>query len=82
MMKKNNYLEFRDCILRDCPEETILHLFFECSFSQNFWWGLEIEWNSDYDINKMILDAKERYLSPFLMEVSITGCLEHMGSKE
>jgi hypothetical protein len=35
---------------------------------------LGIEWNTDYDLHKIILDAKERYLSPFLMEVLITGC--------
>jgi hypothetical protein len=36
--------------------------------------GIGLELNSDYDIYKMILDAKERYLFPFLMEIPIIGC--------
>jgi hypothetical protein len=38
MMSKNFfYVEFNDCILcEECPQETIMHMFFECSFSQSF----------------------------------------------
>lgn len=56
MVHKNFYVEFNDCILCDtCPMETQLHLFFECSFSQSFWWALGIEWNTDLDIcDKML----------------------------
>jgi hypothetical protein len=74
MKKKNFYLEYNDCILCDtCHEETVTHLFFEYSFSQSFWWGIGMEWNSDYDIYNMILDAKHRYLCPFHMEIRITS---------
>jgi hypothetical protein len=45
MMKHNNfYVEFSECILYDnFPDETIMHLFFECSFSQSLWWALGLE---------------------------------------
>ena len=75
MKKKNFYVEFSDCVLCDtCPEETLLHLFFECSFSQSFWWALGFKWNTDFDIHEMIQEAKERYSINFLMEILITGC--------
>ena len=75
MKKKNFFVQFSNCILCDtCPEECIMHLFFECSFSQSFWWALGFDWNSDYDINSMITEAKTRYSINFLMEILITGC--------
>ena len=49
-------------------------LFFECSFSQSFWWAIGFDWNTDYDINNMIQEAKKRYTINFLMEILITGC--------
>jgi hypothetical protein len=73
MLKKNFYVEFSECILCDTNIlESIIHLFFECSFSQSFWWALGFEWNTDLDINSMITDAKTRYTMPFLMEIIIT----------
>jgi hypothetical protein len=62
MTKKNFYVEFSDSILyEECPLETIMQLFFECSFSKSFCWALGFEWNADLDINNMIMDAKKRY---------------------
>jgi hypothetical protein len=59
MSKKNFFVEFNDCILCDeCPQESIMHLFFEYSFSQSFWWAIGIEWNVDMNIHEMISDAK------------------------
>jgi hypothetical protein len=44
MSRKNFFVEFNDCILcNDCPQETIMHMFFECNFSQGFWWAIGIE---------------------------------------
>jgi hypothetical protein len=61
MLKKNFYVEFSECILCDTNIlESIVHLFFECSFSQSFWWALGFEWNTDLDINSMITDAKNQ----------------------
>ena len=69
------YVEFSDCILCDTfSEKTIFHLFFECSISQSFWWAIDIEWNSDMDLNSLIQDAKQRYPINFIMEILITGC--------
>jgi hypothetical protein len=59
MTRKNFYVQYKDCIMCDtCPEETIMHLFFECSFSQSFWWALGVEWNTDMHIHDMIFEAK------------------------
>jgi hypothetical protein len=75
MIKKNFYVEFKDCIIcEEWPEENIMHLFFECSFSQSFWWAIGLEWNPDMDLFSMIADAKNRYSYNFLMEILITGC--------
>jgi hypothetical protein len=75
MLKKKNYVEFSECILCDTNIlESIVHLFFECSFSQSFWWALGFEWNTNLDINSMITDAKTRYPMPFLVEIIIKGC--------
>jgi hypothetical protein len=70
MMKhKHFYVEFSDCI-----EETNMHLFFECTFSQNFWWALGIEWNVDMNLYQMIDEAKQRISLDFFMEILIAGC--------
>jgi hypothetical protein len=42
------------------PMESSMHLYFECSFSQGFWWALGFEWNADLDINTMIMEARNR----------------------
>jgi hypothetical protein len=74
MTRKSFFVEFKDCVLCDtCPEETIMHLFFECSFSMSFWWALGIEWNTDMQLHNMIKDAKSRYSLDFIMEIIITG---------
>jgi hypothetical protein len=31
-----------------------MHPFFECSFSQGFWWAPGLKWNADLDINTMV----------------------------
>jgi hypothetical protein len=75
MRRKNFFVQFNECVLCDsCPEETLMHLFFECSFSQSFWWALGIEWNTDYQLTHMISDACQRYNMSFTMEIIISGC--------
>jgi hypothetical protein len=51
-----------------------MHLFFECSFSQSFWWAIGIEWNVYMNIHEMISDAKARYSMQFIMDIIISGC--------
>ena len=62
MKRKNFYVDFPECNLCDTyPEETLIHLFFECSFSLSFWWEIGFELDIDMDINNMIQEAKSRY---------------------
>jgi hypothetical protein len=73
--KKNFFVEFNDCVLcEECPQESIIHLFFECSFSQSFWWAIGFEWNVDMNIHDMIKDAKHRYSLQFIMDIIKSGC--------
>jgi hypothetical protein len=51
-----------------------MHLFFECNFSQAFWWALNIEWDTDRDLHDMISEVKRRYSMEIIMEIIITGC--------
>jgi hypothetical protein len=75
MCRKNFFVQIKDCVLCDtCPEETLMHLFFECSFSQSFWWAIGIEWNTDFHLIHMISDACQRYKMSFIMEIIISGC--------
>jgi hypothetical protein len=64
MMHKHFYVEFKDCVLCDnCPQETLMHLFFECNYSQAFWWALNIEWDTDRDLHDMISVGQEKILN-------------------
>jgi hypothetical protein len=73
MKKKNFYVQFTYCALCDtCPKEDIIHLFYQCNFSQGFW-ALEIVWNTDLNIYyDMIMDANNRNSINFMMEIMIT----------
>jgi transposase len=75
MLRKNFYVENQICVL--CEDETrvsMMHLFFQCDFSQNFWWRIGEEWNTELDIIDMIVEAKHRYLNKFFKEAMIAGC--------
>jgi hypothetical protein len=73
MTRKFFFVEFKDCVLCDtCPEELVMHRFFEWSFSMSFWWALGFEWNTDMQLHNMINDAKSRYSVDFFMEIIIT----------
>jgi hypothetical protein len=62
MKKKNFYVQFTDYALCDTyPKEDIIHLFYQCNFSQGFLWALGIEWNTDLNIYyDMIMDDNNR----------------------
>jgi hypothetical protein len=51
-----------------------MQLFFECNFSQSFWWALNIKWDTDRDLDDMITDVRRRYSMDFIMEIIITRC--------
>jgi hypothetical protein len=75
MTRKNFFVELSDCIIcEECLEETTMHLFSECSFSKSFRWTIGFEWNSDLDLNNMIIEPYNRYSHNFLIKTIITGC--------
>jgi hypothetical protein len=45
----------------------MIHLLFECDFSQTFWWKIGEEWNLDFDLINMIIDARNSH-DVWLME--------------
>lgn len=55
-------------------DETMLHLFFTCDFSQNLWWKIGEEWNTDLLLLDMIMDAERRSFNPFFKIAMIAGC--------
>jgi hypothetical protein len=57
MVNKIFFLENQNCVL--CDEESsenILHLFFQCDFSQKIWWKIGEEWNTELNVIEMIVD--------------------------
>ncbi|GJN35692.1 hypothetical protein PR202_gb24492 [Eleusine coracana subsp. coracana] len=47
LRRKNRHLDSYDCVLCSCAqEETLLHILFECQFSQQCWRYLGIHSNS------------------------------------
>ena len=67
-LEGNNY----NCALcNHNVEETALHLFFTCPFSQACWQHLGVQWNLAMDFFHMLLHAKEGFSNPFFMEVFI-----------
>ena len=72
---KNFIIESYHCILcSDGGSEDYRHLFFDCDFSRNFWWKLNIEWNADLDLLLMLMEAKRRYNLICFKESLIVGC--------
>lgn len=48
MARKNFFVQDMHCVLCDeSINEDVTHLFFGCQFSHQFWWMLELEWNTD-----------------------------------
>jgi hypothetical protein len=61
----------------------MLHLFFTCDFSQNLWWKIGEEWNTNLMLIDMILDEERRSFNPFFKIAMIVGCWSlwnHMNS--
>ena len=75
LTRKSFHLDSSSCVLcNDEDMEDRTHLLFSCTFSQNFWWNIDIEWNTDLHIHDMIYDGKLRYNIPFFMEIVTIGC--------
>jgi hypothetical protein len=54
--------------------EDRIHLFFECTFSQQIWNYLQIDWPVSDDLQTVITVARTAFNKPFFMEVIITTC--------
>jgi hypothetical protein len=79
LARKYFHIDSKSCILCDDQvEETMMHLFFECDFSQTFWWKIGEEWNLDFDLINMIIDAKKQIFKSFLQRSSDVWMLEHL----
>ena len=52
LTRKNFHIQSTSCVLcEECNNETMEHLFFfSCEFSQQFWWRLNMEWNTELPI--------------------------------
>ena len=55
-------------------EETLFHLFFECSFSQACWTYVGINWELNLPPLDMIITARNNFGSPMFREVLLTTC--------
>jgi hypothetical protein len=48
MLRKNIFVGNLKCVLcEDEAPENMMHLFFQCDFSQKIWWRIEEEWNTE-----------------------------------
>jgi len=55
------------------PEETCLHLFFTCAFSQSCWNWLLIDWDLDLPPHEMLTKARTDFGSHIFREIFITA---------
>jgi hypothetical protein len=58
---KNIHVDSQACVLwDDYTREDFIHLFFGCDFSQQFWWKLNLEWDTGLEIMDMLTEGKMR----------------------
>jgi hypothetical protein len=75
MERKNFFVENSDCVLcQNGSHEDLIHLFFQCDFSQTFWWKLGFKWDTDNSVIDMLIDGKQRHNSIYFKEAIIVGC--------
>jgi hypothetical protein len=60
----------------DAEEETILHLFFECSFAKKCWDKLGITWSHEADIHRRIVTTRQLAGLPYFMEIFLIAAWE------
>lgn len=67
---KNMHLDDYTCVLcHSNQDETMMHLFFQCPFSQWCWRFLNIDWNTQATANDMLLQARLQFGSKIFREV-------------
>jgi hypothetical protein len=75
MLKKKFFVGNQLCMLcNEDSHEDMLHLFFQCDFSRNFWWKIGEEWNTELEMIDMLMEAKNRSTNHFFKEAMIAGC--------
>lgn len=73
--RKNMHLDSYNCVYCDTgQEETIVHLFFQCPFSQRCCRKLNIFWDLSLDPDSMLFTARQNFNSKIFREVLIIGC--------
>lgn len=74
LLRKKHKLEgnYYNCVICNSNvEEIAFHLFCSCTFSRACWQHLGIQWNFASDFFQMLIQAKQQFLNPFLMEIFI-----------
>lgn len=75
LRRKNMHLSSYTCaICTTNTEGTLMHLFFECPFSQACWNSIGINWNLALPPLDMIIDSRLTFGSPIFREIIITAC--------
>jgi hypothetical protein len=75
LRRKNRVLQSYNCVLCDSgAEETLFHLFFDCSFSRDCWNALHIFWDDSLDRLDMIIEARRLFGHNIFREIVITAC--------
>lgn len=72
--RKNKHLPFYHCV--PCvqqEEETLLHLFFDCPFTQTLWIYLGVQWDLSQPPLDIILTARAHFGSSIFSEVIIVA---------
>ena len=83
LKRKKHKLEGKNynCVLcNQNVEETALHLFFTCPFSQACWQHLGVQWNLAVYFFHMLLQAKQGFSHPFSWKY-LSSVLDKFGSK-
>lgn len=75
LLRKNMQIPDYTCVMCDDKvHEHYFHLFFECSFAQECWAHMNIQWDFSLNPLDMVLRAKEDFGNIIFREVLITGC--------
>jgi hypothetical protein len=72
--RRNHLDDGYNCVLcHENVEETVEHLFFECSSTVTCWFDTGINWNENSNIHQKIYIAKMEFAYAFFMEVFMIG---------
>lgn len=74
LARKNFHVPSHDCVL--CTgqvEETLVHLFFTCPFSQWCWRFLDISWNLTLSVQDMIQEGKGKLRLKSFKEIVVVA---------